>query len=66
MSSGETTMIPAMPIPIAPAKAIAASAISVERLSLVSSGRPWSSSSACALIPTARKNAPSAAARRFA
>ena len=31
----------------------------------VASGRPWSSSSACAPIPSARKNAASAASRRF-
>ena len=42
----------------------AASAISVRSESAVRSGRPFSSSSACAPTPTARKNAPSAAPRR--
>src|SRR5438132_457336 len=55
------TMIPATPIAIAPTNAITARAISVERRSWVPSGRPCSSSSAWALIPTARKNAAGAA-----
>ena len=65
-SSGETTITPTTPIPTAPASPTAAITISGVRRSAVASGRPFSSSSACALTPTARKNAPSAAPNRSA
>jgi hypothetical protein len=66
ISSGETMKIPATPIATAPTSPAAASTTRAVRLSFVFRGRPRSSSSACALIPTARKNATSAAARRSA
>ena len=50
---------PAIPIPIAPTSEDTARAISVRSESWVLRGRPLSSSSACALIPTARKKATS-------
>ncbi|TAN31938.1 hypothetical protein EPN29_12105 [bacterium] len=60
------TGTPAMPRPTAPASPMAAA---VHRTALgisVRSGRPFSSSSAWAEMPTARKKASSVAARRTA
>ena len=50
-------MLPATPIATAPASPTTASVTSVGRESAVRNGRPLSSSSACALTPTARENA---------
>jgi len=60
----ETVTAPTTPSPIVPASDTAAIPISAESDSRVPSGRPFSSSSAWALRPTARKNAPSVAASR--
>src|SRR3954465_148059 len=60
----ETVRTPTRPIATAPASATTARAASVRDDNRVPSGRPCSSSSACAHTPTARKNAPSGAARR--
>ena len=60
----ETMKQPAIPIPIAPASEQTASAISVLSESWVPSGRPLSSSSVWAPIPTARKKATSVMMKR--
>ena len=57
-------MQPATPIPIAPASEPTASVFRVRSESSVFSGRPLSSSSVWALIPTARKKAASVATNR--
>ena len=59
-----TIAIPTTPIPTAPIIPATASAIKDRRFNVVCNGRPLSSSSACALTPTARKNAASAATSR--
>src|SRR5919202_929704 len=56
-SHGSSAIAPPIPIPIAPVTETAASATSVRSPMPVPSGRPFSSSSAWAPIPTARKNA---------
>ena len=58
-------MIPMTPIATAPASPATASVSSVARESAVLNGRPLSSSRACALTPTARKNAARAQAIRL-
>ena len=65
-SHAEMVSVPAIPMATAPLRLVTARTMSVVRLRRVCSGRPWSSSSAWAAIPTARKNAASAAARRSA
>ncbi len=60
----ETTKRPAIPMATAPPSPTAASAQRVRSESRVPSGWPFSSSSAWAAIPTAKKKAPSAAQRR--
>ena len=54
---GETSRAPSMPSATAPASPIAASAHKTASGMRVPSGRPCSSSSACAAMPIARKNA---------
>ena len=56
--------VPTIPIAIAPAIETTASTTSTRSGIRVFSGRPLSSSSACAPIPTARKNAASVHSRR--
>ena len=54
---GETSRAPSMPSATAPARPVTASAHSTASGMRVPSGRPRSSSSACAATPIARKNA---------
>ena len=56
-SQAETSIVPCTPSATAPASPIIASAIRIPSGIRVRSGRPWSSSSACAATPIARKNA---------
>ena len=56
MSHQDTLAAPRTPIPTAPARATAARAQRIPSEIRVRSGRPRSSSSACAQIPTPRKN----------
>ena len=64
-SQRSTTIAPAIPIATAaPIETTASAARARATGSAVASGRPFSSSSACAPIPTARKKAASAAPSR--
>ena len=65
-SQAEMVRVPAIPMATAPARLVAASAMSVRRPSLVCRGRPCSSSSAWAAIADGQEERASAAPRRLA